>query len=208
MSATSIYLIRHAETTWNAERRMQGRLDAPLSERGVQQLAALAKAMRSVPLCAVYASPLGRALRTARAVAEPHGIPVQTVDALSEMDQGAWENKLMGEIEAHDGPLLRAWWATPDAVRMPDGESLQDVQTRALRALREIVAGHPGCDIAVVAHGGVNKTMLLWALGAPLASYWRIRQDNACINHIDVNATLPRVLTLNDTGHLDDDAGP
>jgi broad specificity phosphatase PhoE len=205
MVATSIYLIRHAETTWNAERRMQGRLDAPLSERGVHQLAALARAMRSVPLTAAYASPLGRAVRTARAVAEPHGVPVRTLDALSEMDQGGWESKLMDEIEAHDGPLLRAWWDTPDAVRMPDGESLQDVQARALHALGEIVARHPGQHVSVVAHGGVNKTLLLWALGAPLASYWRIRQHNACINHIDVDATHARVLTLNDTAHLADD---
>jgi broad specificity phosphatase PhoE len=208
VSATSVYLIRHAETVWNAERRMQGRLDAPLSERGVQQLAALTEAMRRVPVVAVYTSPLGRALRTAQAVAEPHGLTVQIVDALSEMDQGDWESKLLDEIEGQDGALLRAWWDAPQAVRMPNGESLQDVQTRALDTLHWIGARHPERRVAVVSHGGVNKTLLLWALGAPLASYWRIRQHNVCINHLEVNASHARVLTLNDTAHLDDGAWP
>ena len=112
----------------------------------------------------------------------------------------------MDEIEARDGALLRAWWATPDAVCMPNGESLQDVQTRALDALQHVVARHEGQSIAVVAHGGVNKTLLLWALGAPLASYWRIRQHNACINCLEVNAGHARVVRVNDTAHLGDGA--
>jgi phosphoserine phosphatase len=206
LTVTSIYLIRHAETIWNAERRMQGRLDAPLSPRGLQQLVALSDAMQRLPLAAVYASPLGRALRTAHPIAEPRGLSVQPIDGFSEIDQGEWENRLMDDIEARDGPLLRAWWDTPEAVRMPNGESLQDVQTRALHALNGIVGLHDRESVAVVAHGGVNKTLLLWALGAPLASYWRIRQDNACINHLEVNGTRARVLRLNDTAHISDTA--
>jgi broad specificity phosphatase PhoE len=206
VSTTSVYLIRHAETVWNAERRMQGRLDAPLSKRGVQQLEALTAAMRAVPLAGVYASPLGRALSTARPIADAQGLSVQSVDGFSEMNQGDWENCLMDEIEARDGALLRAWWATPDAVCMPNGERLQDVQTRALDALRQAVARHEDQSIAVVAHGGVNKTLLLWALGAPLASYWRIRQHNACINRLELNANHARVMIVNDTAHLGDAA--
>jgi probable phosphoglycerate mutase len=206
VSATSVYLVRHAETIWNAERRMQGRLDAPLSERGVQQLAPLADAMRSVPLAAVYASPLGRALRTAQAVAQSRELSVTAVEAFSEIHQGDWESSLLDDIEARDGALLRAWWETPQAVRMPNGESLQDVQARATSALLEIATRHAGEQVAVVAHGGVNKTLLLWALGAPLASYWRIRQHNACVNRVEVDAGRARVLSLNDTAHLGEEA--
>jgi broad specificity phosphatase PhoE len=73
-------------------------------------------------------------------------------------------------------------------------------------ALLEIVTRHAGEQVAVVAHGGVNKTLLLWALGAPLASYWRIRQHNACVNRVEVDAGRARVLSLNDTAHLGEGA--
>ena len=81
-------------------------------------------------------------------------------------------------------------------------QSLLEVQDRALRAFWDLVARHQGQTIALVSHGGVNKTILLALLGAPLASYWRIRQSNACINVVEVDAALPRVIALNETAHL------
>jgi broad specificity phosphatase PhoE len=206
MVVTALYLIRHAETTWNAERRMQGRQDAPLSERGRRQVERLAEAMRRVPLAAVYASSLGRARRTAQPIADAHGLLVYPVDDLREIDQGAWEDRVLEEIEARDGDLLRAWWEAPESVRLPGGESLHEVQARSVAAVRAIAGRHVGRPVAVVAHGGVNKTILLSVLGAPLASYWRLRQHNACINLIEFDGAQPRVVTLNETAHLDDQA--
>jgi broad specificity phosphatase PhoE len=206
MPAASIYLIRHAETTWNAERRVQGKLDAPLSERGVRQVGALVDALRQVRFAALYASPLPRAMLTARPVAEAQGLTVQGVDDLREIDQGAWEGRFIHDVETTDGATLRAWSQTPDVVRMPGGETLAEVQARAMRALTGLAARHAGDTIAVVAHGGVNKTLLLAVMGAPLSSYWRVRQHNACFSILEFDGDAARVITLNEIAHLGDDA--
>jgi broad specificity phosphatase PhoE len=206
MPATLVYLIRHAETVWNVERRIQGSLDAPLTDRGRRQVTCLVAALRGVPLAALYASPLERAQETARPLAAARGLPVQTVDDLRELDQGEWEARLLDEVRAEDGERLLAWWNAPHTVRMPGGETLEEVAARARRAFDEIVARHPGRAVAAVAHGGVNKALLLAFLGAPLAAYWRIRQHNACINLIEVDGAAVRVLALNDTTHLGEHA--
>jgi broad specificity phosphatase PhoE len=206
MAATLIYLIRHGETNWNAERRIQGRLDAPLSVRGAEQVRALAEALSGRPISAIYSSPLPRALETARPLAVAHKVPVWQFDQFREIDQGEWESRLLDEVQRNDGDRLRAWRDAPESVRVPGGETLAEVQCRAVRALTALAERHAGTQVAVVAHGGVNKTVLLWILGASLASYWRIRQDNACVNLLEVDGDNRRVLCLNDTSHLERDA--
>lgn len=202
MPATLVYLIRHAETVWNVERRIQGSLDAPLTERGRQQVACLVAALREVPLAALYASPLERAQETARPLAAARGLAVVPVDDLREIDQGEWEARRLDEVRAEDGERLLAWWSAPHTVRMPGGETLDEVQARARRAFDTIAARHAGEAVGVVAHGGVNKALVLGIMGAPLAAYWRIRQNNACINLIEADGPASRVLSLNDTMHL------
>jgi broad specificity phosphatase PhoE len=202
MPATLLYLVRHAETVWNAERRIQGSLDAPLTDRGIRQVWALVEAMRGIRLAAVYSSPLQRALATAQPIAEAHGLPVRVVEGLREIDQGEWESRLLDEIRETDGARLQAWWDAPETVRMPGGETLVEVQRRAMRALLEIVGHHPGETVAAVTHGGVGKCLLLALLAAPLSSYWRIRQHNACMNIVEFDGDRPRLIALNETSHL------
>ncbi len=206
MTPTRIYLIRHAETVWNAEGRLQGTLDAPLSERGHRQVQRLVKALEAVPLSTVYSSPLERAHGTARALAAAHGLVVQTVDDLREMNQGEWEGRLVEDVAAEYGESLTMWRDSPAETRLPGGETLAEVARRAAGALRNVAARHAGQPIAVVAHGGVNKTILLTVLGAPLGHHWRIRQSNACINVIEMDSAGARVAVLNDTVHLGPDA--
>lgn len=214
MAATLVYLIRHAETTWNAEGRLQGTLNAPLSARGRLQVERIVEAMRPVALAAVYSSPLERALDTARPLAEAHDLRVRPVEGLREMNQGEWEGRLFEEAAAEasargrddQGARLAVVRDSPAQSRLPGCESMEDVQRRAVAALADIAAGHPGETVAVVAHGGVNKCVLLAALGAPLGSHWRIRQQNGCVNVIEAGpAGFPRdarVITMNDNWHL------
>ncbi|MBM3470498.1 MAG: histidine phosphatase family protein [Armatimonadetes bacterium] len=205
MSPTTIYLIRHAETTWNAEGRLQGTLDAPLSERGQEQVRRLIEALRAVPLAAVYSSPLGRAHATADPIAAAHAVPLRTVAELREMAQGEWEGRLISEVRDGDGRPIQARVDSPVESVFPGGETMEHVQTRAVAALRMLAERHPGEVIAVVAHGGVNKTLLLSCLGAPLGHHARIAQGGACINIIELGGPLPRVTALNNTVHLDVD---
>lgn len=203
MAPTRVYLIRHAETTWNNERRYQGTLNSPLSELGWEQSYRTRDALRNAPLRAVYSSPLARAQETAHIIAEPHGLPVTSMDGLSEIRVGEWEGLTTSEIEARYAEAVHQWYTTPHLARIPGGETIEEMRARAVAAFTEIRSRHPGQIVAIIAHGGVNKSIILTALGAPLASYWRIRQHNACINVLEYESARARVLLINETGHLE-----
>jgi len=197
-----VYLVRHGQTLWNAEGRHQGKMDSALSALGRSQAALLARALAPVPLAAVYSSPLSRAWETALVIAAPHRLSVAPVAELREISLGAWEGLTEGEITQRFGDVVARRRGDPIGVVPPGGESLAQVQARALRAMREILVGHDDATIAVVAHGAVNKMILLTALDAPLSSYWRIRQDNAGISIVDFRGAHKVVRVMNDTAHL------
>lgn len=177
-------------------------MDPPLSDAGRRQTELVGEVLRSIPLQAVYSSPLQRALATAAVVAAPHGLPVVLDAGLREIAFGEWESLLGEEVEQRFGALLQQWWERPDQVQIPGADSLGDVRSRAVDALREIVARHRDARIAVVAHGGVNKLILLTLVGAPLSSFWRLAQSNACVNVVEFDGNRGRVLVVNDTTHL------
>ncbi len=177
-------------------------MDPPLSDTGRAQAALVGATLRPVLLQAVYCSPLQRARDTAAAVAVPHGLPVEPVAALREIAFGEWESLFSEEVEQRFGPVLQEWWRRPDQVQIPGAEPLVDVRERAVGALRTIIARHRDAPVAVVAHGGVNKLILLTFLSAPLASFWRLAQSNACINVLEFDGERTRVLVVNDTTHL------
>ncbi len=204
--STRLYLIRHGESTWNAERRWQGATDPPLSGAGRAQALRVGEALRAVPVQAVYSSPLERAMETAAAVAAAHTLTAEPVAALREMAFGEWESLLSEEVEQRFGPLLREWWKRPEQTRIPGAEPLDAARARVMAALRAIMARHAGERVVVVAHGGVNKLIVLSTLGAPLSSFWRIKQDNACVNVLEYQDDRGRVLICNDTTHLRPDA--
>lgn len=199
---TRVYLIRHGETTWNVERRYQGTSDSPLSDLGREQTVRLRDALRAVPVRAVYSSPLTRALSTAEVIAAEFGLPVIAVPDLAEIRVGEWEGLLVGEIEARYPGAVHQWYSNPHLARIPGGETIAELRARAVHATEDIRRRHDGESVVVVAHGGVNKTILLTALGAPLESYWRIRQHNGCINLVEYAGDRSRVVILNETTHL------
>ena len=118
---TEIFLIRHGETAWNAERRLQGHLDIPLNEEGERQAAALARALAGETVDLIVSSDLSRAASTARAVAERHGLPLHTDAALRERCFGAFEGLLYDERESHFPEAYAQWRARDRYARYPDG---------------------------------------------------------------------------------------
>lgn len=203
MGPTRVYLVRHGETTWNIERRYQGALDSPLSARGREQSRRTRDALREVPLRAVYSSPLARAVETARVIAEPHDLPVTPLEALHEIRVGQWEGLTVAEIEANYAEAASRWYRAPHLAQIPGGETVPAMRARAEAAVEEIRRRHAGEAVGVVAHGGVNKTIILTVLGAPLSSYWRIRQHNGGITVLEWEGGQARVLILNATAHLE-----
>jgi alpha-ribazole phosphatase len=200
---TRVYLVRHGQTTWNAERRYQGRRDAPLTELGRAQMRRLAAALASEPVQAVYTSPLGRCRWGAERIAAQHGLDPIVEPDLAELDHGILDGLRVDEMEEHVGLLVRRWWEDPAGVQLPGGETLEQARARAYRAFCRIVGSHPDQTVVVVAHGGVNKLILLTLLEAPLSSYFRIQQHNGAVNLVEVpREGKPRIVAMNDTCYL------
>ena len=162
-----IVFVRHGETDWNRERRVQGSQGASINEAGREQARALSRLLWEVPLQAVYSSELPRAVETASYVAGPHSIGVVTDSRLNEIHHGEWEGML--ESELPDLPLYLKWRDDPTAANLPGGETLQAVHDRSVAAMREIVARHEASDglIAVVSHQVVLALLKCYLLDRP-----------------------------------------
>ena len=205
---TKLLLIRHGETEWNAERRVQGHTNSPLSARGRRQAQAVAARLISVPISAIYSSDLTRALDTATPIAGPHQLPILPMVGLREKCYGIWEGLTETEIEAVSPDGWRRYHRDRQLdYPIPGGETWEDVQTRILAVLTYVLSEHPkeNDTIALVGHGASLRPIVLEALGAPLPSLLRLRLDNAALNVLEFQAERGgRVVLLNDTSHLDE----
>jgi probable phosphoglycerate mutase len=205
MDPTRIIAVRHGETAWNADSRIQGQLDIALNDTGLWQAERLAHALAEEPVAAVYASDLARARQTAQAVARLHGLPVSTDTGLRERAFGSFEGRTFADIDAQS-PADAQRWRTRDPEFTPggSGESLLTFRERVTRTAHRLAALHPGELIVMVAHGGVLDVLYRAATGQPLQSprTWELR--NAAVNRL---LWTPEGLTLvgwADTHHLDD----
>lgn len=203
--ATTLLLIRHGETAWNAEHRIQGRLDVPLSTTGVWQAGRLAERLAGEPIDAVVSSDLARARMTAAPVAEAHGLRMVAEPRLRERVFGIFEGKTLDEIAARHPEEFAAWRARDVEWRMPGGESGTEFIARVLEAVREVAASHVGRTVAVVTHGGVldvvyrNARALAW--DAPREHLML----NAGINRLQARSAPLRLQIVGwaDVAHLD-----
>jgi probable phosphoglycerate mutase len=199
-----VLLARHGETPWNAEGRYQGRTDIALSPLGEAQARALGARLRDVRIDRAVASPLARALRTAElALGEPRLALLGSDAGFEEIAHGEWEGLLSNEIRARDGERLAAWREAPESVRMPGGESLQQVLDRAWPAFERTCAGLGADDtLLLVAHDAVNRVLLCRILGLPLARLWTFRQAPTTLNLLEgPDVDRLDVVRLNDCSH-------
>ena len=204
---THLLFVRHGETDWNAQERIQGHTPTSLNERGRQQAALVAERLASVPLTAIYSSDLPRARETADAVAAHHNLPVQMETGLRERSFGQWEGLTAQDLERDWAQAWQEWKSVGDAeLAPPGGEAWAEVQTRFLPALRRILAAHHNSDdtVLIAGHGGSLRLAVLFALDAPLVMLRRLRLDNTSVTRIDFPPAprLPRLVTFNDTAHL------
>lgn len=163
-----LILVRHGETVWNREQRMQGHRDSPLSELGVWQAGQLARRLERLPFAALYSSDLGRAYRTARSVADATGHEIVTDAGLRERHFGVFEGLTAEEIESsYAGEYLRFRSRDPDYV-VPGGESARAFRDRCLACLEEIAQRHARLPVVVVTHGLVLDAIYRAAQGIPI----------------------------------------
>ena len=199
-STCRVVFVRHGETSLNAERRFRGRIDVQLNDRGRAQVERTAEYLRDLPFMAAYSSPLARALQTAEGIAGLHSLPVTTRDELLDMDFGEWAGKRLADIDPED---VKLWRLSPELVAIPWGETLTMVMQRLLHFAREL-RHHFGEIVLVVSHEIVGCLLLCLASGAPISAVHRFRQENACVDLLDLGPTDFAVLRANDTSHLEE----
>jgi probable phosphoglycerate mutase len=203
---TQLLVIRHGETAWNAEHRIQGHLDIPLSATGVRQAGRLAQRLATERIHAVYSSELARAWLTAEPLAERLGLEVIPEPRLRERCFGIFEGLTLDEIAAQHPAAFQSWRARDPAWAMDGGETGQQLIDRVLDAMHDIAGRHRGETVALVTHGGVLDV----AYRAARALDWDAPREhqmlNASINRVRVTFSPPALAMVDwgDVAHLTD----
>jgi broad specificity phosphatase PhoE len=199
---TQIILVRHGRTPWNKDKIFRGTIDIPHDEVGEKEALLAGEWLQNETIQAAYASPLSRAMDTARAIAQHHGVPVHELPGLIDINYGDWQGVPLTEVKVKYADLYQQWEAAPQTVRFPNGETLDEVRTRALAAVDEVMALHPGKTILLAAHRAVNKVLIAAFLGLDNSHFWRIGQDTTAINRFAKVGDIWHIQLVNDTCHL------
>ena len=177
---TTIMLIRHGDTDWNVEEIFRGRVDVELNEAGIKQAELLTKHLAGESIVAIYSSPLKRALKTAEVIADSHFIDVTPAPELIDFDYGKWQGLSHDTVKEKYQTLYAQWLNNPHLVKVPKGESLNDVRERATSLVDRIITKHKG-TIALVSHRVVGKVLICALLGLDNSHFWNIRLDTCGI---------------------------
>jgi phosphoserine phosphatase len=178
----NIYLLRHGETSWNQEQRLQGLRDIPLNATGIRQSRRLAEWHQKNASTRVVSSPLLRARRTAQILVGPGGPPPLADDRLREIDHGPWTGVRLATIERRFPHEFATWNSYPEKFRLSNSESLPAAYQRCTRILKDIISSDGENDVAVVSHGVVNALLLCAAVGACLGRIREFSLANATVS--------------------------
>jgi alpha-ribazole phosphatase len=197
LTPTRLYLVRHGQVADGHTDRYHGHNDIGLSANGVQQFEKLAAQLKPVPLAGVYASDLTRARIGAEIISRGREVEPQIIPELREVHFGLWEGLSFTEIAERYPTELEARFRDLTSFRIPGGESLTDVRTRALPRLMELIRQHHQETFLIVAHAGINRVILSDALGLSLEFLFRLDQNYGCLNIIDYFPDMAVVRLLN-----------
>ena len=196
-----IFLVRHAESTWNRQRKIQGQKDPPLSPYGKREAKIVSRRFKELPFGVVYSSPLKRATQTARAiVGKKAGIIIE--DDLREICLGKWEGKKLEQIRKKYGDAFDRWVVRPDLIPIPGGEDFKAFVRRVKRTLHRIEKRNPDGNVLVVGHGGVISTYVTVVLKIKPVDVWCVSVKNASVTIVEVKDGARRLVTFNDISHL------
>lgn len=203
---TEILLVRHGETEWNAGEIFRGRADISLNEKGIVQAKLLGEYLNKIRPEAVYSSPLQRAVHTAKRIAKPHLIDVRTEPGLIDLDYGEWQGMALDEVKKIYENLYIKWKESPENVKFPGGEDLDEVKNRAIAVVNKIIKKHKGL-VVLVSHRVVNKVLICSLLGLDNSHFWNIRQDTCGISSFSYENRQFVLVKHNDTSFLGDLSG-
>jgi probable phosphomutase (TIGR03848 family) len=198
---TQLLLIRHGLTDWVGHRLPGWTPGIHLSEQGRQQAETLAQRLASLPIEAIYASPLERTVETAEAIAAPHGLNVQLRENLGELRIGEWTGQAIEDLAKKEVWLAIQFY--PSGADIPGGEMMHEMQARVVAELDAIRKAHPGATVAVVSHADVIKAAVAHYIGLHLDLFQRLAVYPASLTAFRFNKFGPRLVLFNDSGTID-----
>jgi len=166
-----LHLVRHGETEWNLSRRMQGRLDSPLTERGVSQSFQVQKCLSSTRIDRVYSSSSGRAVQTAKIICG-QGQPINLMDDLREISLGTLEGLTKEYVQEHYPGALHAFWYKPSDFAVDGSETFADLRERVVSAVTKIIHQSDGQSVLIVSHAAAIKALLSHYLKKDIDQIW------------------------------------
>ena len=193
---TTVLLVRHAAHVELGATLSGRRRDIALSRDGLDQAAILADLLGTIPVAAVYTSPRERAWYTARDIAEPHELKVQTAEGLDEIDFGEWSGRDFASLEGDED--WQRWNEARGSARCPGGESMTEAVERARSAVEEIARDHDGEVVVAVTHSDIIRGLIANYIGLPLDNILRFDVDPASVSTIEMTRWGVRVRSVNE----------
>ena len=197
-----LILVRHGETSWNEERRVQGgSSDIELNDVGVKQAHKLASFLQNEDVAVIGSSPLKRARTTADAIASRHRLVVQFDNGLRELEVGEFEGLAISKLNTTFSQFLMRWWNGGGTERLPGGESLLELQQRAWAAIERLLAERKDGEMVVVSHYFVILAIILKALDFPLDYITKFKLDPGGVSILEIENHGTRLVVFNDISY-------
>lgn len=197
-----LILVRHGETPFNKERKVQGITDMALNDTGLRQAQQLALSLKDHEIHQIYSSPLKRAYKTAEVINQFHNVSIHRRSGLMEMDQGDFEGLSFQELMACEKDFLRRWIADPAITKMPNGESFIEVQERAWNAIEDIIVRAE--NAVVVSHNFTIAAILCRIKCADLSKFRNSCVETASKTIVHFTNGVGKISLFNDRRHLDE----
>lgn len=203
MKHTQLYLVRHGETIWNAEKRMQGHLNSDLTNQGIKQAQLLGEKFASLPIDICYTSDSPRASKTADLVTQYLPLIPQTDNRLREIGMGTWEGRTREEIAITDSLEWHRFWEDPQLFQGHNGgETFQTLRNRSSASIDEIVAKHPNQKILIFSHRLTIKTIINNLLQRDLADLTSLDDvEPNSLSILELKNDQAKVIAYSDTTH-------
>ena len=196
-----LLLIRHGETDWNRSGRVMGDQSIPLNQTGERQAQVCAEILSRTPITGIFTSPVLRAVQTAEILRRPHETPVQYIPELREIGVGDWINRYWQDFA--DDPAKRDWYTQPNIARPSGGETLREVQHRAVAAVEQVIDSGQDKPYVFVSHGDVIRTILAHYLHLDLAIIRHAKIDHVSVSGLELAGHHAQLLFLNHRPGLD-----
>ena len=201
--STTVLLVRHGQTESNITGYFMGWSNEDISDPGYAQVRSLSSRLAEFPVATIYTSPLKRAMNTARILAEPHKLELNVLDDLTEIGLGDWQGLHRDEVSQKWPEIWKQSRIDPSVVTFPNGENFQQLTKRAVRAFNRIVADNTNGHTLAVTHDAVIRVLAAHVLGTSNSIYRHMEINNASLSVMRVEDDRMRLVTLNDTAHLD-----